>query len=66
VIEVYESVPRPKSLPQVFSCDYFGGLFQEHCENLKWLILQPDSAAVLEKFSGTEVHFEGTEPYKAD
>jgi hypothetical protein len=65
VVEVYESVLRPESFPQVFPRNHFARLFEQHGENLKWLILEPDSATVLEKFSGAEIDFEWSEARKS-
>jgi hypothetical protein len=36
-------------------------LFEEHAENLKRLLLQPDFSAVLKKLSGAEINFKRPE-----
>src|SRR6266849_888652 len=56
VIEINERVVRPEHLAEFIARDHVSGMFQQHRQNLKRLILQPDSSAVLEEFSCAEIN----------
>src|SRR5258708_36227251 len=62
VIKINERVVRPELLAEFIACDHVAGTFQQHGQNLKRLILQPDSSAVLEEFSCAEIDFKRPEP----
>jgi hypothetical protein len=61
MIEIDESVGRPKLLAQIFAGDNFSRPLNKVREELKWLFLQSDLAPALAKFSGSQVHFEDAE-----
>ncbi len=61
MIEINERVVRPELLAEFIACDHVAGMFQQHRQNLKRLVLQPDSPAVLEKFSCAEINFKRPE-----
>ncbi len=53
MIEINESIGRPDFLAQLFARYDPARLFQQNPENVKGLLLQPDSGSIiLEQFSG--------------
>jgi hypothetical protein len=66
VVEINERVVRPELLAEFIACDHVAGMFQQHGQNLKRLVLQPDSPAVLEEFSCAEIDFKRPEAGERD
>ncbi len=61
MIEIHERVVRPKLLAEFIACHHVAGMFEKHCQDLKRLVLQPDSPVVLEEFSCAEINFKRPE-----
>ena len=61
VIEVDDRL-APKSLAQLFPGYQLSGLFQQHRQDLKRLLLQPDPQAALRQFARSKVDLEDTKP----
>src|SRR6267378_676013 len=64
VIEIDERIGRPDLLPQVITRNHTPGIFQQHAENLKRLLLQTHSSAILAELSSGEVHLKDAKPQK--
>src|SRR5437762_1952195 len=62
IIEINVGVPRPQPLLNIFPGDDLTRAFNKHAENLKRLLLQLESDAVLSKFSRPCVQLKDTEP----
>jgi hypothetical protein len=62
VVKVDERVRGPDALLELLTRYQLAWLFQENLKDLKWLFLEPDSAAVLAKASRILVQFEVPEP----
>jgi hypothetical protein len=60
VIKIHERIIRPQLIPKLFSGDYFARTFDQQSQDLKWLVLQPDSSPVLEQFSSAKIDTEGS------
>src|SRR5712692_11768566 len=61
VIEV-DDRPAPKFLAQLLPGYQLSGFFQEHRQDLKRLLLQPDAQAALCQFAGSKIDLEDTKP----
>ena len=58
LVEAYEGIRWPESEMQLFSRNYFTGVFQEYSQHSKGLFLQGNSSAFLMDLDCAEVDFE--------
>ena len=61
VVEVDDRL-APEFLVQLLPGYQLSGFLQQHRQDLKRLLLQPDAQAALRQFSGSQVDLEDTEP----
>jgi hypothetical protein len=61
MFKVHEGVSRPEFLTQLFARNQLAWLFEKAGEDLDWLPLQPDFAALLRQLPGTQVKLEKPE-----
>jgi hypothetical protein len=57
MIELDNRAVRPEALPNRPARDHFTGRFEEHSEDLEWLLLKSDPVPVLMQFSPSKVEF---------
>ena len=60
-VKVHKSIRRPKLVAKLIPGNDFAGVLQQHGENLKGLLLQPESDPVFMQLAGCEVDLEGSE-----
>ena len=65
VIEVHESIGRPKSFAQLVPGNHVAGMFQQHRQDLKGLLREPDFQSVLMHFTGLQIDLESAETENA-
>ncbi len=58
IVKFYECIGGPEPLANLLPCDQFTGMFEEHGENLKGLLLEPDSQSVPAQDELLEIGFE--------
>jgi hypothetical protein len=61
VVEIHERIRGPECFLQFLPTDDLAGMFQEHGQDLKGLLLKPDSQAVLAQFACTKIQLEHPE-----
>ncbi len=59
-VKVHKSIRRPKLVAKLVPGNDFAGIFQQHNENLKRLLLQPESDPVLVQLARRKVNLEGS------
>jgi len=57
VVEINESIAKPQLLSHFLTRNYLAGVFKKQRQNLKRLVLQSDSSAVLTQFASAEIDF---------
>jgi hypothetical protein len=65
MFEIDESVAGPKPAAQLLPRDDLTRALEQDGQNLKGLLLQPNSRAALAQFSGAQVSFENPEANEA-
>src|ERR1700730_1778163 len=63
MIEIHGRL-RPKFAAQLIAGHQLARRFQQHDQQLKWLVLKPDTFALLPQFAGLNVGFEGAKTQK--
>jgi hypothetical protein len=58
VVKIPEVLVRPDQLTQLFPGDDLSRPFQQRCQNLERLVLDPERSARLPHFTRFQVHFE--------
>lgn len=61
VVEINEGAFRPKVVPQFFAANDLSRACNQHCQNLKRLVLQSHSHAVLAQLALAKIQFEDSE-----
>jgi hypothetical protein len=61
VLEIDEGVAGPDGLPKIFAANHHAGSFYQSPQNLKRLLLNPDSDAVLAELSPLGIEVERPE-----
>jgi len=59
-VKVHKSIRRPKLVAKLVPGNDFARIFQQHNENLKRLLLQPESDPVLVQLARRKVNLEGS------
>src|SRR5712692_1748359 len=59
-VKVHKSIRRQKLVAKLVPGNDFAGIFQQHNENLKRLLLQPESDPVLVQLARRKVNLEGS------
>jgi hypothetical protein len=62
MVEIHERVTGPQLLTKFISSDYLTRVFEQHGQNLKRLVLQPNSVALLAQFTRTEINLVWPKP----
>ena len=65
MLEVDERVTGPDGLPKLFSANHRAGFLYQSPQDLKGLLLNPDSDAVLSQLSRLNVEVKGSESIMA-
>jgi hypothetical protein len=61
VFEIDESARGPDALDKFLAGNSHTGIFDQGCQDAKWLIVNAEPSAVLPKFCLFDVQFEGAE-----
>src|SRR5579864_6072151 len=61
VIEIHESIGRPKTLPQFLTGDYGPSTFQQESQHCKRLLLQAQLAVLFAQLPRSQISFEDAE-----
>lgn len=65
VVEIYECVRRPEAALEFGTGNNLPWMFEKQSKNLQRLILQPDAAPLLEKFTRAEIQLKEPKPRTA-
>ena len=58
MIEIDEGLGRPQAIADFFPGDGLAGTFEQHRQNLKRLLLKPDSDSPLPQLAGAKIDLE--------